>query len=51
MTVRLSDHRVSLVLRYIFQGCSQKAIARKVGAEQSTVSLWFSRFKVRASQI
>ncbi len=51
MTVRLSDHKVSLVLRYIFQGSAQQDIARKVGADQSTVSLWFSRFKVRAGQI
>src|SRR3990172_2125907 len=51
MTVRLSDHKVSLVLRYVFQGWAQQAVARKVGTDQSTVSLWFSRFKIRTEEI
>ena len=51
MTVRLSDHKVSLLLRYIFHGQPQQAVARKVGADQSTVSLWYSRFKLRTAEI
>ncbi len=51
MTVRLLDDKVSLLLHYIFQGWSQQAIAKKVGADQSTVSLWFSRFKLRTAEI
>ncbi|MBU2008233.1 MAG: hypothetical protein KJ624_00055 [Chloroflexi bacterium] len=51
MTVRLSDHRVSLVLRYMFQGLPQQAVAGKVGVDQSTISLWFSRFKARTAEI
>jgi len=51
MTVRLSDHRVTLLLHYIFQGWSQQAIAKKVGVDQSSISVWFSRFKLRAKRI
>ncbi len=51
MTVRLSGHKVSLVLRHLFAGWPQQAIASKVGADQSTVSLWFSRFKIRTAAI
>jgi len=50
MTVRLSDQKVSLVLRHLFLGRPQQAVARKVGADQSTVSLWFSRFKLRTAE-
>jgi hypothetical protein len=51
MTVRLSDQKVTLVLHYILLGWPQQAIAKKVGTDQSTVSLWFSRFRVRVGEI
>jgi len=51
MTVRLSQHKVSLLLCYVFKGWSQQAVAKKVGADRSTISLWFSRFKIRTAEI
>ncbi len=51
MTVRLSDDKVSLLLHYIFQGWSQQAIAKKVGDDQSSISVWLSRFKDRTAKI
>ncbi len=51
MTVRLSNHKVSLLLHYLFQGWGQQAIARKVGADQSSISVWLSRFKDRTAKI
>lgn len=51
MTLRLSDHKVSLLLHHLFAGRPQEAVAAKVGATQSSVSLWFSRLKFRAGKI
>ena len=51
MTVRLSQHKVSLLLCDVFKGWSQHAVAKKVGADRSTISLWFSRFKIRTAEI
>jgi len=50
VTLRLSHQKVSLVLSRMFGGWPQRAVAEKVGVDQSTVSLWFSRFRARASQ-
>jgi hypothetical protein len=51
MTLRLSEHKVSLLLYHLFAGRPQEAVAAKVGASQSSVSLWFSRLKFRAGKI
>ena len=48
MTVKLSPHKISRILRYYFSGVPQPAIARKVGVDQSTVSLYSSRFRESA---
>lgn len=51
MTVRLSPHNVSRILSDYFHGVSQATIAGRSGVDQSTVSLYASRFKRLASQI
>ncbi len=51
MTVRLSQHKIARILRYYFKGVSQLIIARRVGIDQSTVSLYASRFIERATGI
>jgi division protein CdvB (Snf7/Vps24/ESCRT-III family) len=51
MTLRLSDHQVSLLLRHLFGGWPQQAIAHRLGIDQSSVSLWYSRLKARAGQV
>ena len=50
MTVKLSPQKVSTILRYYFAGVSQPNIARKVAVDQSTVSLYSSRFQVRVAE-
>ena len=50
MTVRLSPHKVSRIMRYYFTGISQSEIAGKAGVDQSTVSIYSSRFKEVAAQ-
>ena len=50
VTVRLSGQKVSLILGYLLRGWPQPAVAGKLGVDQSTVSLWFSRFKARAKR-
>lgn len=45
MTVRLSRMRVANIMRLYFAGVPQRKIAEKVRADQSTVSLYSSRFK------
>ena len=45
MTVRLSPHKVSRILRLFFHGMPQPDIAEKAGVDQSTVSLYASRFR------
>ncbi len=51
MTVKLSPHKISRILRYYFSGVPQPEIARRVGVDQSTVSLYSSRFRERAMEI
>jgi len=51
MTVRLSPQKVSKVLRNYFSGMSQCEIAKKAGVDQSTVSIYSSRFKQRATEV
>lgn len=48
MTVRLSPQRVTKIIRLYFSGQPQTQIARKVRVDQSTVSLYASRFVDRA---
>ena len=50
MTVKLSPHKVSTILRYYFAGVSQTNIARRVRVDQSTVSLHSSRFQSMAAK-
>lgn len=45
MTVSLSPHKVSRVFRLFFSGMPQLDIAEKAGVDQSTVSLYASRFR------
>lgn len=51
MTVKLSPQKISRMLAYFFAGMPQTEIARKVGVDQSTVSLCVSRFKNRVEEI
>jgi hypothetical protein len=51
MTVKLSPHKVAKILRYYFAGVSQPNIGRKLAVDQSTVSLYSSRFKERVSEV
>ena len=51
MTVRLSRHKISKILRYYFSGVLQPVIARRVGVDQSTVSLYASRLKEIATEV
>lgn len=51
MTVRLSPHKVSKILRYYFKGEPQPIIAKRVKADQSTVSLYASRFRRLTEEI
>ena len=50
MTVRLSRHKISRILKYYFRGVPQPVIAQKVWLDQSTVSLYASRFKEAATE-
>ena len=50
MTVRLSPHKVSRMMRLYFTGVPQPEIAKRVGVDQSTVSIYASRFKERVSE-
>jgi predicted transcriptional regulator len=51
MTVRLSPHKITKMMRYYFSGLSESEAAAKLGIDQSTVSLYVSRFKNRANEI
>ena len=51
MTVMLPPHKVSRMLRDYFAGVPQTEIARINSADQSTVSNYAQRFKVRAEAI
>jgi len=50
MSVRLSPHKVSKILRDYFRGMSQTEIAEKAVVDQSSISLYASRFKKRAAE-
>jgi len=51
MTVRLSPQKVSKILRNYFSGMPQCEIAKKAVVDQSTVSIYSSRFKQRAAEV
>lgn len=51
MTVRLSPQKVAKIMRCYFKGMPQPDIAEKAGVDQSTVSLYASRFKDAADEI
>ena len=51
MTVRLSPHNVTRILSGYFHGVPQTTIARMSGVDQSTVSIYASRFRSLASRI
>jgi len=51
MTVKLSPHKVKKMMRYYFYGVSQPDIARKLAVDQSTVSLYSSRFKDMSAEV
>ena len=51
MTVRLSPQKVSKLMKLFLSGLSQPSIAKKVGVDQSTVSLYASRFKETVADI
>jgi predicted transcriptional regulator len=51
MTVRLSPHKVSKILRGYFSGLPQTKIAKAAGVDQSSISHYASRFKSRAAGI
>jgi len=51
MTVRVSTHTVSRIMRLYFKGLPQANVAIKAGVDQSTVSMYASRFKDRAEQV
>jgi len=51
MTVRLSPQKVSKIMRCYFTGVHQPSIAKKVRVDQSTVSLYASRFKERVKEV
>jgi predicted transcriptional regulator len=51
MTVALSPQKVSKILRNYFSGMSQCDIAKKVVVDQSTVSIYSSRFKQRVAEV
>jgi len=51
MTVRLSAHKVSKMMKGYFGGITQAETAEKAGVDQSTVSIYSSKFKKRASQV
>jgi len=50
MTVRLSPHKVSGIIRDYLRGVGQSAIARRYGIDQSTISIYASRFKQLADK-
>lgn len=51
MTVRLSPQKVAKILRSYFSGKPQSDIANKARVDQSTVSIYSSRFKQRAAEV
>ena len=51
MTVKLSPQKVAKILRYYFSGLPQMKIAKKSGVDQSSISIYATRFKERVSEI
>jgi len=51
LTIRLSAQRASRILRLFFSGLSQSEIAERVGVDQSTVSVYASRFRQTAREV
>jgi predicted transcriptional regulator len=49
MTVPLSQHKISKILRGYFRGLSQIKIAKGAGVDQSSISHYASRFKEMAA--
>jgi len=50
MTVPLSPHKASKILRGYFRGLSQTKIAKEAGVDQSSISHYASRFKEMAAE-
>jgi len=50
MTVPLSPHKVSKILRGYFRGFPQTKIAKEAGVDQSSISHYASRFKEMAAE-
>ena len=50
MTVQLSPHKVSKILRSYFRGLPQTKIAREVRVDQSSISHYASRFRYMATE-
>lgn len=50
MTVQLSPHKVSKILRDYFRGLPQTKIAKEAGVDQSSISHYASRFKGTAAE-
>ena len=51
MTVKISPQKVSKILRYYFAGFLQVKIAKKMQVDQSTVSLYATKFKERVDEV
>lgn len=51
MTVKLSPQKVAKILRYYFSGLPQMKIAKKSGVDQSSISIYATRFKERVSEV
>ena len=51
MTVRLSPHKITKIMKGYLSGMAQADIAQKAGVDQSTVSIYSSKFRERVSQI
>ena len=51
MTVKISQPKITKLLKYFFAGLTQPIIAQKLGIDQSSVSLYVKRFGERAAMI
>ncbi len=51
MTVQLSPHKVSKILRGYFRGLPQTKIAKEAGVDQSSISHYATRFKEVATEV
>ena len=51
MTVKLSPQKVAKILRYYFSGLLQMKIAKKSKVDQSSISIYATRFKERVSEV